>query len=191
MITEPTFAIPLFAVLYWIVLAATMIVAAVLAALSWHRSGRAFVYGAGGALALALLLAATPTAGIDAGFFMHALISVLALATAVLGGGPAAAHVLALASNGNIKDGDNGGILRDGEEVLRGGTTIGLLERLAVAGTLLAGFPEGIAVIVAVKGVGRFSELADSATRERFIIGSLVSFIWACAATGVALLARG
>ena len=104
---------------------------------------------------------------------------------------PYKAHVLALASNGNIKDGDNGGILRDGEEVLRGGTTIGLLERLAVAGTLLAGFPEGIAVIVAVKGVGRFSELADSATRERFIIGSLVSFIWACAATGVALLARG
>lgn len=183
--------IPLFAVLYWITLVAVSLAAAVLAGLSWRRGSTAFVYGAAAAVALALLLAAVPADGIGTGFFVHALIAMLSLATAVLGGGPAAAFVLGLATRGSIPDGEHGGILRDGEEVLRGGTTIGVLERLAVAGTLLAGFPEGLAVIVAVKGVGRFSELADSATRERFIIGSLVSFIWACAATGVALLARG
>ncbi|SKB01890.1 hypothetical protein SAMN06295879_3378 [Agreia bicolorata] len=66
-------------------------------------------------------------------------------------------------------------------EVLRGGTTIGVLERLAIAGAVIAGFPEAIAVVIAIKGVGRFSELAASEAKERFIIGTLASFVWACA----------
>ena len=38
--------------------------------------------------------------------------------------------------------------------------------------------------VVAIKGLGRFSELDSAAARERFIIGTLVSMIWAglCAA---------
>jgi hypothetical protein len=66
-------------------------------------------------------------------------------------------------------------------EVLRGGTTIGILERLAIAGAIVAGFPEAVAVVVAIKGVGRFSELAAPEAKERFIIGTLASFVWACA----------
>jgi hypothetical protein len=66
-------------------------------------------------------------------------------------------------------------------EVLRGGTTIGVLERLAIAGAIIAGFPEAIAVVIAIKGVGRFSELAAAEAKERFIIGTLASFVWACA----------
>lgn len=66
-------------------------------------------------------------------------------------------------------------------EVLRGGTTIGVLERLAIAGAIIAGFPEAIAVVIAIKGVGRFSELAASEAKERFIMGTLASFVWACA----------
>ena len=65
-------------------------------------------------------------------------------------------------------------------EVLRGGLTIGVLERVATAGTIIAGFPEGLAIVVAVKGVGRFSELAAAEARERFIIGTLSSLLWAC-----------
>ncbi|SMG46341.1 hypothetical protein [Agreia pratensis] len=65
-------------------------------------------------------------------------------------------------------------------EVLRGGTTIGVLERIAIAGAITAGFPEAIAVVIAIKGVGRFSELAASEAKERFIIGTLASFVWAC-----------
>ena len=64
-------------------------------------------------------------------------------------------------------------------EVLRGGTTIGVLERLAIAGSIVAGFPEAVAVIIAIKGVGRFSELAAPEAKERFIIGTLASFVWA------------
>jgi len=67
-------------------------------------------------------------------------------------------------------------------EVLRGGATIGYLERIAVLGCLAVGRIEGIAVIVAIKGLGRFSELDSPEARERFIIGTLVSLIWASAA---------
>jgi len=66
-----------------------------------------------------------------------------------------------------------------GVEVLRGGTTIGVLERIAIAGSIVAGFPEAVAVIIAIKGVGRFSELAAPEAKERFIIGTLASFVWA------------
>ena len=66
--------------------------------------------------------------------------------------------------------------------MLRGGLTIGVLERVATAGSIIAGFPEGLAIVVAVKGVGRFTELDAAEARERFIIGTFASLIWACAA---------
>ena len=81
--------------------------------------------------------------------------------------------------------------------VLRGGAWIGYLERAAVAGTLLAGFPEGLALVLAVKGVGRYPELRDSGrdgrspdAPEEFIIGTLASLLWAAAATGTSALLR-
>ena len=74
-------------------------------------------------------------------------------------------------------------------EVLRGGTTIGYLERIAVALGIIAGFPEAIAIVVALKGIGRFSELAAAEARERFIIGTLASLVWACLVAGVVRLA--
>ncbi len=81
--------------------------------------------------------------------------------------------------------------------VLRGGAWIGYLERAAVAGTLLAGFPEGLALVLAVKGVGRYPELRDSGrdgrspdAPEEFIIGTLASLLWAAAATGTGALLR-
>lgn len=65
---------------------------------------------------------------------------------------------------------------------LRGGTWIGVLERLAVTGTLLAGEPGGVAVVVAIKGLGRYPELrsgSDPGVSERFVIGTLASLVWA------------
>ncbi|CAN5179565.1 hypothetical protein BH09ACT5_BH09ACT5_22990 [soil metagenome] len=114
-------------------------------------------------------------------------------ALGVLGGSPVVGLVLRFAQGG-VELGDHGGIVVDDEatgaraatrkEILRGGTTVGFLERLALIGTVLAGQAAAIAVIVAVKGLGRFSELDDSRARERFIIGTLTSLIWgaACAA---------
>ncbi|WP_084037811.1 hypothetical protein [Demequina sp. NBRC 110053] len=69
--------------------------------------------------------------------------------------------------------------------LLRGGMWVGVLERLIVTGSVLLGMPEGVAVVVAIKGLGRYPELRDtdpaarSEASERFIIGTLASLLWA------------
>lgn len=81
--------------------------------------------------------------------------------------------------------------------VLRGGTWIGMLERLAITGAVLAGFPEAVAVVLAIKGLGRYPELREahpdrrSPAAERFIIGTLASYIWAAACGALGVLALG
>ncbi|MBF4463608.1 hypothetical protein ITJ46_13460 [Rathayibacter sp. VKM Ac-2878] len=147
-----------------------------------------------GAAAAAFLLTAVANAS---GLPVHGMpAAVLAFALAVVGGGPIVLLTLDLAT-ADSRSGTHGGIMVAGEprpstearptaigqpiEVLRGGTTIGVLERIAAAGAILSGLPEGIAVVVAIKGVGRFSELASPEARERFIIGTLASLAWAAA----------
>ncbi|PZQ88390.1 MAG: hypothetical protein DI534_13185 [Leifsonia xyli] len=131
----------------------------------------------------------------------HPYAVVLALGIAILGilaGSPLTVHVLDLATRETTRRGAHGGILirreRTGEdvEVLRGGTTIGLLERAAIVGAIALGRPEVIAALIAIKGLGRFSELDSAAARERFIIGTLASMLWAsaCAVLVVVTVAR-
>lgn len=75
-------------------------------------------------------------------------------------------------------------------EPLRGGATIGVLERIAVCATLLLGWPEGLAVALAVKGLARYPELRSAiGSSERFIVGTFTSVLWAAACAGTALLA--
>ncbi|MFH6690119.1 hypothetical protein QVL82_14990, partial [Cellulosimicrobium funkei] len=65
-------------------------------------------------------------------------------------------------------------------KALRGGTWIGILERFAITGCLLAGEPGGIAFVVAIKGLGRYPELREHpVASERFVIGTLASMCWA------------
>lgn len=71
---------------------------------------------------------------------------------------------------------------------LRGGLWIGLLERTAIVGSLWAGWPEGIAVVLAVKGLGRFSELKDHRAAEQFILGTFASGLVAAGSYGLGLL---
>ncbi|GAB4079649.1 hypothetical protein GCU67_02315 [Modestobacter muralis] len=133
-------------------------VLAVAAALAW-RTGR--------------LSDAVETAGV-----------VLAVTAAALGGGPVTTAVLRAA------DPDRGPDRRRASdpEVLRGGTWIGVLERTAVAAVVLAQYKEGLPVLVAVKGLGRFNELKAPVAAERFIIGTLASGLWALACVGVSVL---
>lgn len=71
--------------------------------------------------------------------------------------------------------------------VLRGGLLIGMLERAAVVLAILSNQPVAIAYVVAIKGLGRYSELKDApAASERFIIGTLASLLWAAAVTVLA-----
>lgn len=72
--------------------------------------------------------------------------------------------------------------------VLGNGTWIGLLERFAITGTILVGYPEGVAVVVAVKALGRLPELREHPVAgERFVVGSLASLVWSA---GVGLAGR-
>ena len=121
---------------------------------------------------------------------------VLLLLIGVVGGSPLVLIVLELAGSGAVPLGEHGGILvseagtrKKDREILRGGMTIGYLERLAIIGAALAGQYAAVAIVVAVKGLGRFSELENAAARERFIIGTLVSIVWAAACAAPAIMA--
>jgi len=113
-------------------------------------------------------------------------VLLLAVAAAVTAGGPVATAVLRSADPTSASVGGGPG----DPEVLRGGAWIGVLERVAIAGTLLAGWPEGLAVVLAVKGLGRFAELRAPAAAERFILGTLASTLWSVACVGVVVLLR-
>ncbi|HLM07671.1 MAG TPA: hypothetical protein VK402_21050 [Blastococcus sp.] len=113
--------------------------------------------------------------------------AVTAVLAAVCAGGPVATAVLAAADPAAA--GVAGG--PQDPDILRGGAWIGALERAAVAATLLAGSPEGLVVVLAVKGLGRYAELRAPAAAERFILGTLASALWAAGCVGVALLLRG
>lgn len=136
---------------------------------------------------------------------MTALIVSAAVVVAALLGWPITALVLRMARNAaavTAKDAADVVVLPDGEpgvlnprrrepapeklapeepeNVLRGGLTIGILERIAVVLCIVFDQPAAIAYAVAIKGLGRYPELKESpAASERFIIGTLASLIWA------------
>lgn len=116
-------------------------------------------------------------------------IGVLAVMVGTLGGGPLTVAVLRWASRSDdagTAEGDTQPGATRGTS-LRGGTWIGLLERAAVTACLAAGYPAGIAVVVAVKGLGRYPELREHPdSSERFVIGTLTSLIWAAAVGALA-----
>jgi hypothetical protein len=145
------------------------------------------VAGAGLATALGSRLTGRP----------HAAFVVVGLVVAAVAGGQVASAAFeavderdALADQDPpVEDG-----LRSAGLVLRGGAWIGALERIAVFAALVARWPEGIAIVLAVKGLGRYPELRagrNPGLAERFIIGTLVSVLWAAlcayAASGPAL----
>ncbi|APZ34810.1 hypothetical protein BOH66_11580 [Microbacterium aurum] len=154
---------------------------------------------AGGLVVLCLIVVAVLP--YDVPVLFGAVLAVLGTALATLGGNPFTRWILGVADGGRTVEGPRGGILVElmadsaaatpprQEEILRGGTTIGYLERASVTLGILAGFPGVGAVVVALKGVGRFTELATPAARERFIVGTMASLLWACAVAGVIRLA--
>lgn len=85
------------------------------------------------------------------------------------------------------------GALVQAGDTLRGGMAIGVLERLAIFVTLLAHYPTGITVVLAVKGLARYPELKAQSTgaAERFVIGTLVSVLVAVGGAGLAWWLRG
>jgi hypothetical protein len=110
-------------------------------------------------------------------------VTVLAAILAVAGGGLVTTQVFAL-----VEEPDR---VRRAGAVLRGGAWIGALERIGVFVAVVTGWGAGVAIVLAVKGLGRYPELRsqdDSGVAERFIIGTFVSVLWAVGCAGVAVL---
>jgi hypothetical protein len=129
-------------------------------------------------LAVALLLGWPTPADHD----LEKLLRVLAGVLAVAGGGLVTTQVFSF-----VEDPDR--VSRAGS-VLRGGAWIGALERLGVYAALVAGWAPGVAVVLAVKGLGRYPELRnqeDTGVAERFIIGTFASVLWAVACAALTL----
>jgi len=108
---------------------------------------------------------------------LRGTLTLLVATLAAFGGGPVTAAILHRV--------DHGGPIEQAGNVLRGGAWIGAAERAAIFVTLAAGWPEGLAVVLAMKGLGRYPELKQPGAAERFIIGSFSSVLWAIGWAGV------
>ncbi|HET6938119.1 MAG TPA: hypothetical protein VFI19_05930 [Nocardioides sp.] len=158
------------------------------AAMGWSRNGSTV----GVPLSMLALAAAAVVAAVaddlSSGRVATTVLVVLAGLLAVVGGGPVTTRIFAIIDGQD----DVPQTLDQAGQVLRGGAWIGALERLAVFAGLASGFPEGVAVVLALKGVGRFPDLRaegrGGAATERFIIGTFASVLWAAACAGVVAL---
>ncbi|MFC7494822.1 MULTISPECIES: hypothetical protein [unclassified Nocardioides] len=180
----------------WGALTLVLLGFALLCALAAWATAARRIWGPGALLLLgaAAVVAAAPDDVTLDGSAAVTLLMALGGAVAVAGGGPLTALVFDLVDRREPP----GESMERAGHVLRGGAWIGALERLATFATLVAGWPEGLAVVLALKGLGRYPELraAEDGVRtgaaERFIIGTFTSVLWACAAAGVvALVATG
>ena len=138
------------------------------------------------ALAAGLAAAADPVTG-----FWRSATLVLAVGAAALSADPVVRASFALArrstrlTDSPAREEDDS----DGQPgPLRGGLAIGILERAAIAAAVLTHWPEGIAIVLAVKGLARYPELRRPDASEQFIIGTFASVLWALAVCGVATL---
>ncbi|MET0162396.1 MAG: hypothetical protein ABW204_07055 [Microbacteriaceae bacterium] len=178
-----TLVLDVVAAIVWLLFAGCLVAALLLGLQAQRRGSLGLAAGSAGSVVLAGLLLIVPIA--PAASWGAAVLTLLGLAVATVSGAPFVQTVFRLATKSS-REGDHGGILvrakaaadAESREVLRGGIAIGYLERFAIAALVVFGYPEGIAIVVAVKGVGRFTELDDSEARERFIIGTFASMIW-------------
>lgn len=170
-------------------------VAVVVAVAGWLVTGRPRTAAAAAVCALTAATAAIGTASTDAAATDRVgtlVVVTLAGLLAIAGGGPVTVAVFYLV------DGHQGGegagaieSVRRAGEALRGGAWIGALERAGVFASLVGGWPEGAAIVLGLKGLGRYPELrsGDSpGAAERFIIGTFTSVLWAVACAGLARL---
>ncbi|MAY96902.1 hypothetical protein [uncultured Nocardioides sp.] len=190
-----------------------VLLTAALVAASWAwvpRGRRVWAPAALGLLAAALAWSGAADLTL-AGDAPRTLLVALAGALAVLGGGPVTTSLFALVDAEGRAQGDvEGDAVRDAwadpdsdsaqdadtleraGQLLRGGAWIGVLERAGVLAALVAGWPEGLAVVLALKGLGRYPELRNAGTgavAERFIIGTFTSVLWAAACAACVVLA--
>ncbi|MFZ2526702.1 MAG: hypothetical protein WAX14_03455 [Rhodococcus sp. (in: high G+C Gram-positive bacteria)] len=166
---------------------ALLAIAALAPALSLRPTVPVWIAPAASTAALAgAAVAASTTTALHG--FAYATTLVLTMLAAITGGGPAVLAAFRIArrqpdAGPEPAPATSGATPPPGP--LRGGRVIGILERAAVAAAVLAGWPEGIAIVLAVKGLARYPELREPQASEQFIIGTATSVLWALAVCGV------
>ncbi|WP_051208506.1 hypothetical protein [Propionicicella superfundia] len=138
---------------------------------------------------------------IDPSAVARAAIVLLCAAVAVVAGVPLVRALLRLVDRSQAHERGNDGDAPDSSDTtvtagarrLGGGAWIGMLERLAVFACLLGGFPEGIAIVLGIKGLARYPELQspDAGKAQAFIMGTFFSVLIAAGCAGVATWATG
>lgn len=157
------------------------------AALGWRFHGNRPLALVALGCALLAVLPIERISRADPGDGTTAAFVVALAALAVAGGGPVTAATFRLVDGPGAP---RTGSVRRAAEVLRGGAWIGALERVAVFASVASGWPEGLALTLALKGLGRYPELRHEerpGIAERFLIGTFVSVLWACGCAGLAL----
>ena len=170
----------------------------VAAAVAWLSPLARRIWAPASLLLLVAAGAVAPTVGAEVAISDGQLILLVTLGglLAVVGGGPLTALIFDLVDGREEPAPPPAETLDQAGHVLRGGAWIGALERAAIFAALVAGWPAGLAVVLAVKGLGRYPELraAEDGVRtgaaERFIIGTFASVLWACACAGIVLLVQ-
>ncbi len=185
----------------WLALSAAVAVVLALAVVGGVQRKDHYALPAVGLVAIGLVIVSvTPVQPVGIGGLVTQL---LIIALAIAGGAPVVRGVLRLADrrqrtahaattddSADAAPRDASPTADDAAEVLRGGATIGYLERAAVVAAVLLARWEILAVLVAVKSVGRFRDLdAGHHVTERFIIGTLASLLWAGATAALIALA--
>lgn len=178
---------PLLSVILTASIAAVMCAVLVVSLANLRRPSTALMAVCGLLIAAALVVVVVaPPSGVSA--LVGIPLTVLGIAAATIGGNPFTRRALDIATGDRVRETADGGILiiaaneadpENTRTLMRGGTVIGYLERIATVIAIAVGFPEAVAAVIAVKGIGRFPELAESEARERFIIGTLASLLWA------------
>ncbi|MFN3708097.1 hypothetical protein [Microcella sp.] len=186
-------------VIGWLALSAAVAVVLALAIVGGIQRKDHYALPAVGLVAVGLVVVSvTAIESVGLGGLVAQLLIV---ALAIAGGAPVVRGVLRLADRrprGNDTTPTSAAgtsaapapTVADAAEVLRGGATIGYLERAAVVAAVLLARWEILAVLVAIKSVGRFRDLdAGHHVTERFIIGTLASLLWAGATAALIALA--
>lgn len=183
----------------WVLVIAVLAVAVALCITAIRFRAPAFALLAVIPVAVGLIALAFRTESLAPSYPLPVISGILLAVLATVGGNPITVAVLRYSQSGSrfsdnseepgeVKNGtlvDSGRAAASGGQALRGGTIIGYLERLALVAAIVLGRFEIVIVLIAIKGLGRFSELDSPKVRERFIIGTLVSLVWAA---GCALL---
>lgn len=178
---------PLLSVILAASIAAVMCAVLVVSLTNLRKPTTAAMAVCGNLIAAALVIVmVAPPSGIP--ILVGIPLTVLGIAVATVGGNPFTRRALDIATGDRVRETADGGILivasndadpEHARTLMRGGTVIGYLERIATVISIAVGFPEAVAAVIAVKGIGRFPELAESEARERFIIGTVASLLWA------------